>query len=76
MSKHYNWMTPEEAEKELKPGEFVWYRYYQDVWPAKFINATTAFLEFEVLADEESDWVLLSWPEKCICRAFVPEVPI
>lgn len=73
--KHYNWMTPEEAVKELERWEYCWYRIGADMEPVRFVDATDDYLEFDWIGLEQSDFIYRHTAEKCICRALVPEVP-
>ena len=73
--KHYNWMTPEEAARELEVGEYCWYFLDWLIEPIRFVDATAEFVEFGWIGLEETEFLHREIPDKCICRAIVPEVP-
>ena len=68
-NKHYNWMTPEEAAKELQIGEFVW-AYDGEIQPGIFEVDPNGRPCIEI-----ADYSLPLRLFKKICRAIVPEVP-
>ena len=72
-NKRYDWMTPEEAAKELKPGDYVWVDWNSKIQPG-VIEATSfsPFIEC-VLIEFWHPHHLKKFDR--ICRAIVPEVP-
>lgn len=68
-NKRFDWMTPEEAARELEPGEIVW-TYNGKVQPGIL----------ELFSDDvpRISYYGYYYPLACfekICRAIVPEVP-
>lgn len=66
-NKRHDWMTPEEAARELKPGEFVWV-YWNRLIEQGYITAKEIILMDSCYRHALDDF------DK-ICRAIVPEVP-
>lgn len=72
-NKRFDWMTPEEAAKELKPGEFVWLLWNSCIEPGVLVYRTLDSSIACVLTDSNYTYCLSRFDR--ICRAIVPEVP-
>lgn len=72
MNKRFDWMTPDEAEKELEPGEHVWVLWNASIEPGRIEISSRG--SFRLLLIDS--WYMHPLAEfDRICRAIVPEVP-
>ena len=67
-NKHYNWMTPGEAETEIERDSFVWFILKNN--PGAVLGGVKHFLGVEGHEELFSGKDIFR-----ICRAIVPEVP-
>ena len=76
MIKRYDWMTPDEAARELEPGAAIYYTWDDKVRLGSFGNAEFGYVTLLIVNATMFSVVLpLTDMKKCICRAMVPEVP-
>lgn len=78
MNKRFDWMTPDEAARELELDEYVWLlNYKQLIYPAVVIPPWLEGLSFRLIDGSERHFAdrELTNNNLRICRAIVPEVP-
>lgn len=74
-NKRFDWMTPEEAAKELELDEIVCLILDGCREVLCFNGMFCGELSFDQLRDDESIIIKTTLQKKCICRVILPEVP-